>query len=721
MAQNYKIVSHNSADYEILGSNGYNIKSSWDRILEIIYKRLYKNDAKEATRAIAIFAKPTYNKTTIDWYVPSEYGYNPKIKKLVEYSPEEQNKFCTEFTTIVDNIRQRALAAYKNKKNDQTINILLSFLFDPKDHTKPGVALTFNYPQNIYVINDQYPIITGWGLRDRIHQGDLNAIYKLFPIAIDPENSSTATPELALEQLLSVPFAEIDEEITIIEDDQDKNTSAQAQSFGNHHNQNNFNFNEDGSSNNEENPSQDQQASNNTAEDPYDEEDENRVDVDPIHTEENTQNSGFNDADFIQTTETYEHRNILEEEEHKTQIDHKSIWKLLLLLLILAILIALAILALKSCNIPYVEIVDQPKSTIIQATDSKPEPVEIGSQEQNLLIGTPEIELSEQGSSTLAPVNVNNVVEGSNDPAALNQNIESEQLADPKAPLEQNTEGEQLANSQAPLEQNTEGEQLANSQAPLEQNTEGEQLANSQANESQQLNEPINKEELPNSSLKQEEQAIAPEETNNPDDKTDSAEEKPTVFDNNSVKQFNAQGSSNQNSQNPQNPTEQSPSAKGNYIMDARTGDKVNYDDVINNAKNVKQDYDDPTNPQMVNIDRNTNRRIPCFLADFDIDFTYRNNDQSKDLYTYLVSHQSKNIAHFNIKKNGNFMDCGAQMLVNSFNQQVTYTPKCNSNSREELPSVTCDFSIPICKGQISENGIDVNMHMSNMSKCSDR
>lgn len=694
MAQNYKIVSHNSADYEILGSNGYNIKSSWDRILEIIYKRLYKNDAKEATRAIAIFAKPTYNKTTIDWYVPSEYGYNPKIKKLVEYSPEEQNKFCTEFTTIVDNIRQRALAAYKNKKNDQTINILLSFLFDPKDHTKPGVALTFNYPQNIYVINDQYPIITGWGLRDRIHQGDLNAIYKLFPIAIDPENSSTATPELALEQLLSVPFPEIDEEITIIEDDQVSNASTQDQS----HNQNSFNFNEEDSNNNEAHYSEEQQTSNNTDETPYDEADENTVDVDPIHTEENTPNSSFNDADFIQTTETYEHRNILEEEEHKTQIDHKSIWKLLLLLLILAILIALAILALKSCNIPYVEIVDQPKSTIIQATDSKPEPVEIGSQEQNLLTGTPKIELSEQGSSTLAPINVNNVVEGSNDPATLNQNIESEQLADPKAPLEQNTEGEQLANSQA----------------PLEQNTEGEQLANPQADESQQLNEPINKENQPTSSLKHEEQEIAPEETNNPYDKTDSAEEKPTVFDNNSVKQFNA-------NQNPQNQTEQSPSAKGNYIMDARTGDKVNYDDVINNAKNVKQDYDDPTNPQMVNIDRNTNRRIPCFLADFDIDFTYRNNDQTKDLYTYLVSHQSKNIAHFNIKKNGNFMDCGAQMLVNSFNQQVTYTPKCNSNNREELPSVTCDFSIPICKGQISENGIDVNMHMSNMSKCSDR
>ena len=124
-----------------------------------------------------------------------------------------------------------------------------------------------------------------------------------------------------------------------------------------------------------------------------------------------------------------------------------------------------------------------------------------------------------------------------------------------------------------------------------------------------------------------------------------------------------------------------------------------------------------PDDPDIVNLDGG-NKPVPCYFADFEIDLSTRADDSRQIIYNYHVSHQSKRRVTFTVKKNGNLIDCGGAGVMNNPDYRVDFALKCSDENAERLPSVSCDFSVPSCRGILPESGLSINMHPSQIAMC---
>ena len=151
---------------------------------------------------------------------------------------------------------------------------------------------------------------------------------------------------------------------------------------------------------------------------------------------------------------------------------------------------------------------------------------------------------------------------------------------------------------------------------------------------------------------------------------------------------------------------------KDNYIIDDTTGARTDYNDVVADVK--KNENSGASSDPQISGDEPTS----CYFADFDIDLNMPGGKNGRDLYTYLVSHQSMRHVTFSVKKNGNLLPCGSTRVMKGKDLRVEFKPQCEGRVPEDLPAVSCDFSMPNCSGIISSEGVSVNMHISQLSIC---
>jgi hypothetical protein len=151
---------------------------------------------------------------------------------------------------------------------------------------------------------------------------------------------------------------------------------------------------------------------------------------------------------------------------------------------------------------------------------------------------------------------------------------------------------------------------------------------------------------------------------------------------------------------------------KDNYIIDDTTGARTDYNEVVADVKK-NENSGASSEPQI-----SGNEPSSCYFADFGIDLNMPGGKNGRDLYTYLVSHQTMRHVTFSVKKNGNLLPCGSTRVMKGKDLRVEFKPQCEGRVPEDLPAVSCDFSMPNCNGIISSEGVSMNMHISQLSIC---
>ncbi len=692
MNTDYKITSHSLSKFKILGSYGYplNDNDCWKRVLTFISRVLYRDSPEDARRAMGIFAIPMYGHKEIEWYVPTEiYGYKPKIKKLTDYDNDKQEEFSNQLICIIGNIRTRAYRLLNEKKvsnkafDDQRLYI--SFVYDDTRDYKYGCALSFDDQNDIYVINDMYPIIAGWGLKNLSKKNQNSIFYRTYDKEFDEEKlkDKEVDLDLNLDTINFVPFPaeknnKVEPEIVYQVSDAQiyiPNNENNAQS---------------------DNPMKSDVHADDSHEGNKDIETDADTGVDNLHAESQINgdfkenftdddsgrnsnsgirlNAGIPDADLnvnfdspdisagfsgdsfggfkpsrknddafyanqksFNTREAHYEKESSYEKENISDGHRFNKWWIIIITLIILLLLALLLLSLfgNKSFIPYLNnfINGQPQSGSIPVRSGNSQLlVSDSAYDSNRIVDLDE--LSSQGAGNAVKLNeqvfTNDTNNSDHGNAGLSPNgIISEQTGD----LRSNLNGRE-----------TDHDDSDSSLSHANVNDKGGTDNSAAGNDIKMID---------------------------PD------------------------------------------APKDNYIIDNTTGEKVDYNDVVKNTK-IHNNQDDS---EVVNLDENK-EPVPCYFADFEIDLSAKSENNQQIIYSYQVSHQSNRRVTFSIKKNGNLIDCGAAGVMNNPDYKVNFDLKCNDENVKRLPNVSCDFSIPSCKGLLLESGLSINMHPSQVSAC---
>ena len=659
MNTNYLITSHSLREYKVLGASGYSLRDYWERFIRFISRELYRDEQDKAKSVEAIFSCPIFGNNKIEWYVPDIYGYNPKISKLSEYDTELRDVIRGELIKKIKSIRQRAikyLTDRKGKKNSiDRDSLFLSYLYDESRDYEYGCALFFE-ENNVYVINDQYPVIAGWGIKRIADKDDEDIFYQKYisdlEIKKDPEEEQNEN----IEVVNYVPFPNqkiqnTDDEITYIsiqssKSDEGINFDFEQESADNDVNDSFENTKTqciDGiyADDNFDNAEPDDENSKNENTYFADAPEGINSDFDIGGTDNVEENSDCIDDSFDERkplgklnesgseTEWYcEKKNVISESKSSENKEKTHRLCLILLgILILLLLLALLLWLLAGRSI---------SNTVFNfgRTETVPSSVDTPSvsTEQINTGSIPSLEGISTGTSSLA--------DGEN-----NTNISAPESDNGKS-IHRNTESDKY-----------HGESVGSGS---DENSGKGKMTDKRA------------------------------------EQRDSPEIKANKNGLNGVKVVDLDA------------------PNGNYIMDDSTGEKITYDDIIGNSKSA-DNYD---NPHTVKLDGDK-KELPCYFSDFEIDLSTRDENGHQIIYSYLVSHQSYRQVSFTVKKDGNMTDCGSVKLINEANYRADFKLDCDEQFASKLPEVSCDFSIPICKGWLNDSGLNVNMHSSQITSCS--
>lgn len=658
MNTNYKITSHSLKEYKVLGSYGYplNDNECWKRLLLFISRVLYKDEPEAARRAEAIFALPLYGSREIEWYVPTEfYGYNPKISSLSDYDPERRRELSSELAGIIENIRERAyrlLCANKQaKKTFDDQRLYLSFIYDEDREYRYGCALSFDDQRDIYVINDQYPVIAGWGLRNLSVNTGKSVFYQTYSSDLDTEKprDETSDLDLHLDAIDYVPFptekkpktepnivyeknddisASVKESVSDKAPESETDAAGQTASTALHEEESGETAQTVSAGGNETGNAESPQA-------------DSRGDSFGGYRP-----SGKNDDAFY-ADESSDN----EKDTGSARHGFNGLW----LAAAVAVLIILLVLFLWSV---------------------------FGRQGGSQSFTGSNINLPRSGAKTESPAVKN--------PAGT-------ELRMPALP----------DGGVSPAVVDLDGIQLPGSGGALNSADPGILPSGGQDGVKQAVPDPADQknsaENRPDGALPKEDKTDFGTDGNGDGLQSGKTGTAPVRDKPKPEKDVAGDGVKVVDTDAP----------KDNYIIDNTTGEKVNYDDVVKNSRAGSN----PDDPDIVNLDGG-NKPVPCYFADFEIDLSTRADDSRQIIYNYHVSHQSKRRVTFTVKKNGNLIDCGGAGVMNNPDYRVDFALKCSDENAERLPSVSCDFSVPSCRGILPESGLSINMHPSQIAMC---
>ena len=722
MNDSYKITSRSRERFSVLGSMGFPLSESgcWKRLLLYIEKVLYRSDPEAGRRAVSIFASPIYGSSEIEWFVPSEiFGFKPQIRKLSEYDQNVQQEITQRLIGIIEDLRNRAMKAAEDPESAEQ-KVLISYLYDPYRFYKYGCALEFNPEEDIYVINDHDPIIAGWGLKDKSADSAAGQIfYKVH--SCEPEQKMDADrAESETVQPEKKTFYE------------EKTATAAFSSFS-----------EDNEQSIPENSTTNETVSSSSA--------------DPM--EYGFKPSGRSDDAFYAKENENRHRSNVSDKKSDNSGGSGGIGCFILMIAVIFILVFLLLLSLsKSFSDPESETVKPAPAAVNTA---KPEPaVKPQPAAPAVHKPRPSVTVSSSGHSA-GPSSVSGrdkSINGEPDVPSVEISHTPAPAVTTQMPGDGTTDAVSAGVSETKPAVKTQEQPAHGSEKPaagkdgadssyLSATRDGNNVVIKSADgtgvtrEFTVTDRPAQKD---NSSAKPAEKPSASTETRKPavicatgtdygeviytsDCPQVPDEDHPAVVvSNEPVRAAPATSSSTTylSEKEPVKAANRTPQDKSgvrvidtdgpkdNYIIDDTTGARTDYNDVVADVK--KNENSGASSEPQISSDEPTS----CYFADFDIDLNMPGGKNGRDLYTYLVSHQSMRHVTFSVKKNGNLLPCGSTKVMKGKDLRVEFKPQCEGRVPEDLPAVSCDFSMPNCSGIISSEGVSVNMHISQLSIC---
>ncbi len=151
-------------DYQVLGISSISVVDFADKILRILRNNILTDcSAQEADALVAMFCSQQVSPSEILCFPPLGFLYVDDIKRLDEFSDDEQKRYIQQISQNLNYIANAAKKVIAESDNQDLVTIA-SFLYDKKCAKVGylGTALRFPSRENIYVING-YPVITLYG------------------------------------------------------------------------------------------------------------------------------------------------------------------------------------------------------------------------------------------------------------------------------------------------------------------------------------------------------------------------------------------------------------------------------------------------------------------------------------------------------------------------------------------------------------------------------